>query len=76
MLEAYRTRLAELAIAAPGSAVPKTVEYRCSDHREPFTMTYYNDIDPAAVMVSGNDRAIVFPQPAASGVKYGRTGIE
>ncbi len=75
--EAYRTRLVELAIAAPGAIVPKTVEYRCSDDRQPFTMTYYNDIEPqAAVMVLGNDRAIVFPQPAASGAKYGRIGIE
>jgi len=77
VLEAYRTRLVELAIAAPGAVVPKTVEYRCSNHRDPFTMTYYNDIDPqAAVMVFGNDQAIVFPQPAASGAKYGRTGVE
>ncbi|WP_334178513.1 MliC family protein [Pseudoxanthomonas sp.] len=77
VLEAYKTRLVELAIAAPGAAVPKQVGYRCSDNRLPFTMTYYNDIDPqAAVMVWGNDQAIVFPQPAASGAKYGRTGIE
>lgn len=75
--EAYRTRLVELAIGAPGYVVPKTVEYRCSDNRQPFTMVYYNDIDPqAAVMTWGNDQAIVFPQPAASGAKYGRTGIE
>ena len=67
----------ELAIGAPGRVVPKTVEYRCSDNRKPFTMVYYNDIDPqAAVMTWGNDQAIVFPQPAASGAKYGRVGIE
>ena len=77
VLEAYRTRLVELAIGAPGRVVPKTVEYRCSDNRKPFTMVYYNDIDPqAAVMTWGNDQAIVFPQPAASGAKYGRVGIE
>jgi uncharacterized protein len=77
VLEAYRTRLVELAIAAPGTVVPKAVEYRCSNNREPFTMTYYNDLDPqAAVMTLGNDQAIVFPQPAASGAKYGRVGVE
>ena len=76
VLEAYRTRLVELAIGAPGRVVPTTVEYRCSDNRQPFTMVYYNDIDPqAAVMTWGNDQAIVFPQPAASGAKYGRVGI-
>jgi len=77
VLDAYRTRLVELAIQAPGTIVPTAVEYRCSDNAQPFTMTYYNDIDPqAAVMTWGNDQAIVFPQPAASGAKYGRAGIE
>jgi len=77
VLDAYRTRLVELAIAAPGAATPKKVAFRCSNNREPFTMTYYNDIDPqAAVMMLGNDQAIVFPQPAASGAKYGRVGVE
>lgn len=77
VLEAYRTRLVELAIGAPGMVVPTPVEYRCSDNRLPFTMVYYHDIDPpAAVMTWGNDQAIVFPQPAASGAKYGRVGIE
>ncbi|WFC42197.1 MliC family protein [Pseudoxanthomonas sp. SE1] len=77
VLESYRTRLVELAIHAPGVVVPKAVEYRCDDNSKPFTMTYYNDLDPqAAVMTWGNDQAIVFPQPAASGARYGRSGIE
>ncbi|MBD9434600.1 MliC family protein [Pseudoxanthomonas sp. PXM03] len=77
VLESYRTRLVELAIQAPGLVVPKAVEYRCDDNSKPFTMTFYNDLDPpAAVMTWGNDQAIVFPQPAASGAKYGRSGIE
>lgn len=76
VLESYRTRLVELAIHAP-VVVPKAVEYRCDDNSKPFTMTYYNDLDPqAAVMTWGNDQAIVFPQPAASGARYGRSGIE
>lgn len=77
VLDAYRTRLVELAINAPGTVVPKAVEYRCSDNRNPFTMVFYNDLDPrAAVMTWGNDQAIVFPQPTGSGSKYGRKGIE
>jgi uncharacterized protein len=77
VLESYRTRLVELAIHAPGLVVPKAVEYRCDDNSKPFTMTFYNDLDPAAaVMTWGNDQAIVLPQPAASGAKYGRSGIE
>lgn len=75
--DAYRTRLVELAINAPDVMVPKTVEFRCTGNTKPFAMVFYNDIDPAAaVMTWGNDQAIVFPQPAASGAKYGRTGIE
>ncbi|MGR4876755.1 MliC family protein [Pseudoxanthomonas sp. LARHCG66] len=77
VLESYRTRLVELAIHAPGLVVQKAVEYRCDDNSKPFTMTFYNDLDPAAaVMTWGNDQAIVFPHPAASGAKYGRSGIE
>lgn len=75
--EAYKTRLVELALAAPGAVVPTPVAYRCSGSSAPFTMAYYNDLDPeAAVMTLGKDRAIVFPQPAASGARYGRTGVE
>lgn len=75
--DAYRTRLVELAINAPDVMVPKTVEFRCTDNRNPFTMVFYNEIDPvAAVMTWGSDQAIVFPQPAGSGSRYGRKGIE
>ena len=31
---------------------------------------------PAAVITWGDDQAIVFPQPAASGARYGRQGLD
>lgn len=39
-------------------------------------MAYYNELDDKpAVITLGNDQAIIFPQPAASGTQYGRKGI-
>ena len=52
------------------------VEFKCNDDSKPFTMAYYNDLDDKpAVITLGNDQAIIFPQPAASGTQYGRKGI-
>lgn len=77
VLEAYRTRLVELKINAGDLRVPKTVEYACSNNRVPFSMVFYDEMDPrAALMTWGSDQAIVFPIPSASGVKYGRHGVE
>jgi uncharacterized protein len=40
-------------------------------------MVFYNQLDPqAAVLTWGNDQAIVFPVPAASGARYGREGVD
>lgn len=75
--EAYLTRLAELAINGGGVVVPTPVEYRCDDNSRPLTAVFYNDLDPqVAVITWGNDQAIAFPQPAASGARYGRTGLD
>ncbi len=53
------------------------VEFACNDNAKPFFMAYYNELDPpAAVITYGDEQAIIFPQVAASGAKYGRTGIE
>jgi uncharacterized protein len=73
--EAYRTRIAYLQINSPGAMAATAVEFTCDDNSKPFTMAYYNDYDDRpAVATLGNDQAIVFPQPAASGSKYGREG--
>lgn len=75
--EAYRTNIAYLQINSPGAMAATPVEFKCDDNSKPFTMAYYNNYDDKpAVIRLGNDQAIIFPQPAASGAKYGRTGIE
>ena len=74
--ESYRTRIAELQINSPGAMAATAVEFKCDDNSKPFTMAYYDDYDDGpAVITLGNDQAIIFPQPVASGAKYGRTGI-
>lgn len=73
----YRTRIAELQINSPDTMAASAVEYKCNDNSKPFTMAYYNELDnKPAVITLGNDQAIIFPQPAASGAKYGRQGVE
>lgn len=74
--EQYRTRIAELQINSPGAMAATAVEFTCNANGKPFTMAYYNDLDDKpAVITLGNDQAIIFPQPAASGTQYGRKGI-
>ncbi|MBP6309908.1 MAG: MliC family protein [Arenimonas sp.] len=75
--ESYRTRIAELQINSPGAMAATAVEFKCNDNSKPFTMAYYNELDDKpAIITLGNDQAIIFPQLAASGAKYGRKGIE
>lgn len=75
--EAYRTRIAYLQINSPGAMAATAVEFKCNDISKPFTMAYYNDYDnKPAIITLGNDQAIIFPQLAASGAKYGRMGID
>jgi uncharacterized protein len=75
--EAYLTRLVELQLAGGKVVVPAAVEFRCDDDSKPFTVVYYNDLDPkAAVITWGNDQAIAFPKPSASGARYGREGLD
>jgi uncharacterized protein len=74
--EEYRTRIAELQINSPDAMAASAVGFRCDDNSKPFTMAYYNDLDDKpAVITFGNDQAVIFPQPAASGTQYGRKGI-
>jgi uncharacterized protein len=74
--EEYMTRIAELQINSPDAMAATAVEFKCDDNSKPFTMAYYNDLDDKpAVITLGNDQAIIFPQPAASGTQYGRKGI-
>jgi uncharacterized protein len=73
--QAYRTRIAYLQINSPGAMAATPVAFKCDDNSKPFTMAYYNNYDDKpAVATLGNDQAIVFPEPSASGSKYSRSG--
>ncbi|GAB7141838.1 lysozyme inhibitor LprI family protein [Mycobacterium riyadhense] len=77
VLEAYQTRLVQLAIADPATVTPPLITYRCPADSGPLTARFYNQFDPKAAVVNwkGN-QYILFVQPSGSGARYGRQGIE
>ncbi len=73
----YRNRIAELQIRNGLVMAPKAVEFTCEDDTQPFTVAFYNDIDPpAAVLTWGDDQAIALQAPAASGIHYATRGVD
>lgn len=75
--EAYLTQIVQLKLDSGEVMVPTPIEYACDDNSKPFTAVFYNDMDPkSAVITWGNDQAIAFPKPAASGSRYGRDGLD
>jgi uncharacterized protein len=75
LLEAYQTRVVELAIADPATVAPPVVSYNCPADSGPLTAQFYNDLDPkTAVLVWKGTRIILFIQPSGSGARYGRQG--
>ncbi|OBF54706.1 hypothetical protein A5756_14350 [Mycobacterium sp. 852002-53434_SCH5985345] len=77
LVEAYQTRLVQLAIADPGTLSPPVVTYQCPADAGPLTAQFYNDFDPPAAVLSwkGNQQ-ILFQEPSGSGARYGRQGSE
>ncbi|OBI25682.1 hypothetical protein A5709_08250 [Mycobacterium sp. E1386] len=77
LVEAYQTRLDELAIADPGTLSPPVVTYQCPADAGPLTAQFYNDFDPpAAVLNWKGNQEILFLEPSGSGARYGRQGYE
>jgi uncharacterized protein len=77
VLEAYQTRLVELKLNRSDTIVPPIVEYRCDDDSKPLSAVFYNEFEPrSAVLTWGDDQAIIFAQPTASGIRYEREGVE
>lgn len=77
VLEAYRTRLVQLAVADPATAQPPVVSYRCPAEDGPLTAQFYNQFDPpTAVLNWKGNQQILFQQPSGSGARYGRQGAE
>jgi len=77
VLEAYQTRLVELAIADPATVAPPVVGYDCPADAGTLTAQFYNQLDPkTAVLDWKGVRVILFLQPSGSGARYGRQGSE
>jgi len=77
VLEAYQTRLVELAIADPATVAPPVVTYNCPADAGTLTAQFYNELDPkTAVLDWKGVRVILFLQPSGSGARYGRQGSE
>lgn len=77
VVEAYQTRLVELAIADPATATPPVVTYDCPPDAGTLTAQFYNQFDPkTAVLDWKGNRVILFIQPSGSGARYGRQGSE
>jgi uncharacterized protein len=77
VLEAYQTRLVQLAIADPATVAPPVVTYDCPAGSGPLTAQFYNQFDPpTAVLNWKGTQMILFIQLAASGARYGRQGSE
>lgn len=77
LVEAYQTRIVELQIATTPGPAPAAVNFVCEGSDKPLAVTYYNDIEPNAALIRlGQDQAIAFLAPAASGARYTREGVE
>ncbi|MCV7195487.1 lysozyme inhibitor LprI family protein [Mycobacterium angelicum] len=77
VLQAYQTRLVQLAIADPATSTPQVITYRCPADKGPLTAQFYNQFDPkAAVLNWKGDQYILFVEMSGSGARYGRQGIE
>ncbi len=77
LVEAYQTRVVELAIADPATVAPPVVTYNCPADSGPLTAQFYNELDPkTAVLNWKGSRLILFIQPSGSGARYGRQGSE
>jgi uncharacterized protein len=77
IVQAYQTRLVELAIGDPATPVPPVVTYNCPGNSGPLSAQFYNDFDPqTAVLDWKGARIILFIQPSGSGARYGRLNSE
>ncbi|KLO41450.1 lipoprotein LprI [Mycobacterium nebraskense] len=77
LVEAYQTRLVQLAIADPATVTPPVVTYRCPADAGPLTAQFYNQFDPpTAVLNWKGNQQILFLEPSGSGARYGRQGSE
>ena len=74
----YKSRIVQLQIKSGQLMAPTPVGFACQGgENKPVTATFYNDTDPRSVVLTvGDDQAIAFAAPAASGAKYTAEGVE
>ncbi|MGR5062436.1 MliC family protein [Photobacterium sp. DNB22_13_2] len=74
---AYKSRIVELQVISGQLEVPKGVSLDCDGNSQPFTAVFYNQTDPASVVLTrGNDQVIALAEPMASGIKYYGQNVE
>ena len=75
---AYRSRIAELQIQSGQLEAADPVLYVCQDDAtRPFYAAFYNQTDPASVVLTyGDDQAVLYRTRAASGAKYAGPNVE
>ncbi|SPM37046.1 hypothetical protein MRAB57_4889 [Mycobacterium rhizamassiliense] len=77
VLQAYQTRLVQLAIADPATVAPPVITYHCPADSGPLTAQFYNQFaPPTAVLNWKGSQQILFQLPSGSGARYGRQGSE
>lgn len=77
VLEAYQTRLVQLAIADPATVAPPVITYHCPGDSGPLTAQFYNQFAPPTAVLNWNgSQQILFQLPSGSGARYGRQGSE
>ncbi|HEV7361955.1 MAG TPA: MliC family protein [Mycobacterium sp.] len=77
VLEAYQTRLVQLALADPTTVAPPVTTYHCPADSGPLTAQFYNQFaPPTAVLNWKGNQEILFILPSGSGARYGRQGSE
>jgi uncharacterized protein len=77
VVEAYQTRLVQLAIADPTTMGPPVITYHCPADSGPLTAQFYNQFaPPTAVLNWKGAQQILFLLPSGSGARYGRQGSE
>ena len=74
---AYKSRVVELSISAGLVEAPGYQNLSCDDNAGPFTASFYNDLEPRAVVLTrGSDQVTALSAPTGSGTRYTAPGVE
>ena len=79
IFESYQRRIAAVQIESVMLPAPKPVGFACKgpDGVKPMSVAYYNDLDPAAALLTfDGNRVVMLVEPSGSGARYGAPGVE